>query len=124
MKHLYNVLFAGILLAGCAKEEVLPQMGDGDNVAFSSVICADTKVSYSPESDAVRLSWTKGDAIGIYSACAQVPYASNIMYVAEQSDAVSTFMFASPVKNEYTPDMWVDVISGLIAIGFTLLLNV
>jgi hypothetical protein len=98
MKHLYNVLFAGILLAGCAKEEVLPQMGDDDNVAFSSVICADTKVSYSPESDAVRLSWTKGDAIGIYSACAQVPYASNIMYVAEQSDAVSTFMFASPVR--------------------------
>ena len=97
MKHLYKILFFALVLTGCAKDEVIPEDNPGDAVAFASGIEQDTKVSYSPESDAVRMSWTKGDAIGIYSVCADVPDAINTMYVADLSEEVSSFTFASPL---------------------------
>jgi hypothetical protein len=97
MKHLYKILFFALVLTGCAKDEVIPEDNPGDAVAFASGIEQDTKVSYSPESDAVRMSWTKGDAIGIYSVCADVPDAINTMYVADLSEEVSSFTFASPI---------------------------
>ena len=98
MKHLYKILLSGILLAGCAKVDVNPEDTQGNGIAFTSGISPKSKVSYSHVSDAVRLSWNKGDAIGIYSACADVPYASNIMYVADISGTMSTFTFASPLN--------------------------
>ena len=97
MKHLYKILFFALVLTGCAKDEVILEDNPGDAVAFASGIEQDTKVSYSPESDAVRMSWTKGDAIGIYSVCADVPDAINTMYVADLSEEVSSFTFASPI---------------------------
>lgn len=98
MKHLYKILFLGFLLAGCAKEEINPGDIQGDGVGFTSTIRPESKVSYSQESDVVRLSWNKGDAIGIYSTCADAPFASNIMYIADLSAQTSTFKFASPLN--------------------------
>ena len=98
MKHLYKILFFALVLTGCAKDEVVPEENPGDAVAFASGIEQDTKVSYTPESDAVRMSWTKGDAIGIYSACEDMPDAINTMYVADLSEEVSSFTFASPIN--------------------------
>ena len=98
MKHLYKILFLGLILTGCAKDEVVPEENQGDAVSFISGIEQDSKVSYSPESDIVRMSWTKGDAIGIYSVCADVPDAINTMYVADLSEEFSSFTFASPIN--------------------------
>ncbi len=97
MKHIYRILFICILIAGCSKEEASP-VDMGEAVAFSSKFSTVSKVSYSDAGDAVRLSWMKGDEIGVYSACADVSYAANIMYIADESAHVSSFTFSSPVR--------------------------
>lgn len=96
MKHLYMTLFMGILLAGCAIEELPVEEIHDDDVAFASGIKPDSKVSFSMESDAVRLKWMKGDKIGIYSMCSGNPDAQNVKYVADEFDYSSSFSFVSP----------------------------
>ena len=98
MKRIYVLLSIGILLTACHKEDIQVWEDQDGTVVFSSKIKADTKVSYFETADAVRLSWNKADEIGIYSACTGMPYASNVMYVADQSDFVSTFTFSSPTQ--------------------------
>lgn len=97
MKHLYKIFFTGLLLAGCAKEEVRPEGSQGNDVAFASDII-DSRISYSQETAAVRLKWMKGDEIGIFSECSGTPYATNVKYLANDFDFRSSFTFASPTQ--------------------------
>ena len=96
MKHLYMTLFIGILLAGCAIEELPVEDILDDDVVFASGVRPDSKVSFSMESDAVRLKWMKGDEIGIYSMFSGEPDAENVKYLAKEFDYSSTFSYASP----------------------------
>lgn len=89
-KHFCSLpLLCAVLLASCTSE-VDTEISIADEYAVSFVSSLPTKIGYCDDGTAIRLSWEKGDGIGIWSEGQ-----SNYHYTAEKDGNPTTFIYAS-----------------------------
>ena len=100
MKRNISLLYLfAVLLIACTKEtDMTPDNTSYDDAVFFRSSVMDTKTDYEDTPDAVKVSWLKGDMIGLFANAQDETGQANIPYKALSDGKTTEFVFVDPQK--------------------------